>query len=277
MTRESGCTFAVAPHFEMTADWPGRLRIGTGVEQCDGGFFPRGPWRPLDPGELSQLVAGKASSEASNGAVELFKLPAHLCTQWWRLLEHAGDDGAGAGRLPGYDGFLARVADFLAFKDLAIRDPVNCEVVVSRPGQRSVRWDAAAGRALGLGCTVEPQTPCTSLPSNSMCRPRLWGAINLGDEATSFVLIDPPCRNMAQILRRDLADPAPPATLGALIEQFLCARPDVAPLRVILRPGEGLRLPCEAMLVDGFPDGKQEPDVLLLITESAEATYAKGG
>jgi hypothetical protein len=265
MTPEPGCTFAVAPHFEMPADLQGRLRIGIGVEKCDGGFFPRGPWRSPDDGELAHLVAGQAGPNAPD-RVELFKLPAHLCAQWWQLLERAGD-GAGAGRLPGYDAFLAQLADFLAFKELAIDDPVSCEVVVSRPGQRSVRWDPAAGRALGLGCTVAPQTPCTSLESRSLCRPRLWGAVNLGDEATSFVLIDPPCRTMARMLRHDFPDCAPPATLGDLIEQFLRASPDVSPVRVILHPGEGLRLPGDAMLVDGFPHDKHEPDVLLLITE----------
>lgn len=268
MTRESGFTFAVAPHFEMPAEWQGRLLIGTGIEQCDGGSFPRGPWRSPDGAELSELVAGEASSDACDDKVELFKLPAHLSALWWQLLERAGDGFAGAGQLPGYDAFLARVADFLAFKNLAIDGPANYDVVLSRPGQRSVRWDAAAGRALGLACTVAPQTPCMSLNPESSCRPRLWGAINLGDEATSLVLIDLPRRAMDQILCRDLADRTPPVTFGEFIEQFLRASPDVSPVRVILHPGEGLRLPCEPMLVDGFPQDKQEPDVLLLITES---------
>ncbi|HEY2586375.1 MAG TPA: hypothetical protein VGI81_11480 [Tepidisphaeraceae bacterium] len=268
MTRELGCKFEIAPHFELPADWQERLLIGAGVEECDGGFFPHGPWRSPDAGELSQLVAGQPNSNTSDDKVELFKLPAHLCAQWWQLLGRTGDASTEAGRLPGYDAFLAQIADFLTFKSLAINDPVSCDVVVTRPGQRSVRWDPAEGHPLGLGCTIPPQTPCTMLESQSSCRPRLWGAINLGDEATSFVLIAPPCRAMTKRLRRDFPDRASPATLGALIEQFLRSCPDVSPVRVTLHPGEGLRLPGEAMLVDGFPHDKREPDVLLLITES---------
>jgi hypothetical protein len=271
MTREPGCTFAVAPHFELPADWQQRLLIGTGVDETDGRFFPRGPWRAPDTAELSHLVAGVGGANASDTRVQLFKLPAHLCAQWWQLLERAGDDGAGIGRLPGYDAFLSQIADFLAFKGLAINDPVSCDIVITRPGQRSVRWDPEVGRALGLACTLPPQTPCASLQSQSRCGPRLWGAINLGDEPTSFVLIHPPCRAIAERLRRDFPERPPPATLGALIDQFLRACPDVSPVRVSLHPGEGLRLPCDALLADGFPQDKQEPDVLLLITESCQA------
>jgi hypothetical protein len=268
---ESGCTFAVAPHFELPIDWQRRLLIGTGVEKCNGSFFPRGPWRPPDAEALSRLVTGEAASNTFDGRVDVFKLPAHLCAQWWQVLERVGDDSAEAGRLPGYEAFLRQLGDLLAFKNLPIDEPANCDVVVSRPGQRSVRWDAAGGRALGLGCTVPPDTPWTLLKSQSLWRPRLWGAVNLGEEATSFVLVNLPCRIMAEVLCGDFPDRASPATLGALIEQFLCAYPDVPVVRLTLNPSEGLRLPCDAMVVDGFPQDKREPDVLLLITEMGEA------
>jgi hypothetical protein len=271
MRPEPGCTFAVAPHFELPVDWRLRLLIGTGVEECNGSFFPCGPWRSADDEALSQLV--KPPSDESDHRVELFKLPAHLCAHWWQLLDRAGDDGAQVGRMPGYDGFLKKLAEFLAFKNLAIDEPANCDVVISRPEQRSIRWDPEGRRALGLGGTVPPQIPCALLKSQSSCRrPRLWGAINLGDEATSFVLVNLPCRTMADVLSRDFPDRALPATVGALTEQFLRARPDVPLLRLILNPGEGLRLPCDAMLVDGYPQDNREPSVLLLITEIARQT-----
>jgi hypothetical protein len=275
MRQESGCTFAVAPHFELPADWERRLLIGTGVEECNGSFFPRGPWRSPDAEALSRFVTGPPPSNAPDVRVDIFKLPEHLCALWWQLLERAADGGVEAGQLPGYDAFLGRLADFLAFKNLPIDEPASCEVVVSRPEQRSVRWDTAAGRALGLSCSVPPQTSCISLESKSLCRPRLWGAINLGDEPTSFVLINVPCRNMAGILHRDFPDRAPPATLGALIENFLRARPDVPTVRVILNSGEGLRLPCDPIVVDGFPQDSRAPSVLMLITEMGEAAATR--
>jgi hypothetical protein len=270
MGQEPHSTFAIASHFELPTDWQHRLLVGTGVEECGGSFFPRGPWRSPDVESLARLVTPQGDSNARDGRVDLFKLPAHLCAQWWQLLERAGDNGAEPGRLPGYDAFFRQLADFLAFKNLHIDEPANYEVVVSRPGQRSIRWDADGGRALGLGCTLPPQTPCTLLKSELPHPPRLWGAINLGDEATSFVLVNLPCRDMAEVLHRDFPHQALPATLGALMERFLRACPDVPIVRLILNPSEGLRLPRDAMLVDGFPQDNREPTVLLLITEMGD-------
>jgi hypothetical protein len=65
--------------------------------------------------------------------------------------------------------------------------------------------------------------------------PQLWGGINLGDEETSIVLIPQP------------GDP----------------------LRLILGPGEGCRLPRGSLIVGSYPADKQEPDVLLVISDGS--------
>src|SRR4051794_38543020 len=121
MNLQPGCRFAVAPHFHLPVDWSRRLRVGTGVDEIDGGFFPRGPWRPPTGDELAHLVgsADSTPAEEPDGAVRLFRLPEHLRADWWQLLERAA--GAG-GRLPGYDAFVARVVAFLAFKALPVPD-----------------------------------------------------------------------------------------------------------------------------------------------------------
>jgi hypothetical protein len=268
MNLQPGCRFAVAPHFHLSVDWSRRLLIGTGVEEIDGGFFPRGPWRPPTDDELTHLVriADATSPAESDGVIELFRLPEHLRAEWWQLLERAA--GATGGRLPGYGAFVAQVVEFLAFKDLPVPDGAGCDAVVSRPGQRSVRCDAETGRPLGMSCSLFPRTPWP-VPEEARV-PRLWGGINLGDEATSVVLINFPCQRMDAKLRRCLPNQSPATTAGELTEQFLRACPDYPPVRLTLEPGEGYRLPEGGLVVDGSAEGKQELDVLLLITEGGD-------
>jgi hypothetical protein len=63
---------------------------------------------------------------------------------------------------------------------------------------------------------------------------QLWGAVNLGDEAAAVVF-------------DDLAETAP------------------LPVRLLLQPGEGFRLPERVVRVVGWTLDRQEPDVLLLV------------
>src|SRR5262249_43944915 len=146
MTLQPGCRFAVAPHFHLPIDWPRRLLVGTGVEQANGSFVPRGPWRPPTTDEMSHLVLGPAGPtfpEEPDPLVDLFRLPQPLRAGWWRLLDRAG--GVGDGCLPGCDAFVGRLVEFLAFKGLPAPEGGRCNVLVSRPGQRSVRGGAQAG------------------------------------------------------------------------------------------------------------------------------------
>ena len=100
----SGCRFTVAPKFHLNADWATRITIGTGVEEADGRFFPRGPWRAPTSGELALLVAREPAASPSGalpllddpapparaGALDdhicLFQIPEHLREAWWTLV-----------------------------------------------------------------------------------------------------------------------------------------------------------------------------------------------
>ena len=249
MTLQPGCRFAAAPRFHLPRDWSGRFLVGAGVGEADGRFSPLGPWRPPTPAELALLrePAAEPSSEGLEERVSLFQLPRHLHSEWWEVLDRAV--GWGDRRLPGLDGFVGRVGAFLAFKGLPLPERARCDVVVSRPGQRSVLWDAPADR-----------------PAGEACPPRRWGAINLGDEDTSLALINLPPRQQEAELRRRFPDPPAGATVGELAGRFLRCCADYPPLRLILGPGEGCRLPEAGLILDGCPEDKQEPDVLLWVS-----------
>jgi len=57
-----------------------------------------------------------------------------------------------------------------------------------------------------------------------------------------------------------------PATVGELAGRFLSCCSDYPPVRLILEPGEGYRLPHAGLILGGHAGDKQEPDVLLLIS-----------
>jgi hypothetical protein len=265
MTLQPGCRFTVAPHFHLSADWPRRLLVGAGVEEAEARFFPREPWRPPTADELALLVMGptpEAPPEA--GCVWLFALPEHLRSAWWDLLDQATGPGDG---LPGFDGFVDRLGGFLTFKEFPLPEAARCDVVVSRPGERSVRWDADARRPGGLACSLAPWAPWPGADAGGW--PRLWGGINLGDEETSVVLLNLPCRQLEAELHRRVPDGPPPAAVGELTRRFLHGCPDYPPVRVLLGPGEGYRLPGGGLIVDGYPGDRQRPDILLLVTEGS--------
>jgi hypothetical protein len=67
-------------------------------------------------------------------------------------------------------------------------------------------------------------------------------------------------------LRRRFPDQPSPAAVGELVGRFLRCCSDYPPVRLILGPGEGYRLPQGGLILDGYREGKQEPDVLLLIS-----------
>jgi hypothetical protein len=250
MTLQPGCRLAVASHFHLVADWPRRLQIGAGVEEANGSFFPCSPWRPPTPDELALLVQSteeRVPPEEREGCVCLFQLPGHLRAEWWKRLEQ-GADLLGTGPLPGFEAFVSQVADFLAFKDLPLPDGAHCDVVLSDPRQRFVSWSPPEGA------------------------PRLWGGINLGDEDTSLVLVNLSYGQMRAELHRRCPDQPAPATAGELARRFLTSCSDYPPVRLILAPGEGFRLPPGGLIVGEDREGKQEPDVMLLITLASRRT-----
>jgi hypothetical protein len=275
MILEPGCRFVVAPHFHLRADWPRRLQVGAGVAEVGGCFFPRQSWRSPTPDELPLLVRasdGPAPSEELESCVCLFQLPGHLLSEWWNLLEQAAGV-LGNDRLAGFEAFVTRVGEFLAFKRLPLPEGARCDVVVSDPEQRFVRWDGESNRSGGLLCSLTPWAPWPGAEEHRW--PRLWGGINLGDEATSVVLINLPCRQMEAELRRRFPDQPPPATVGELAGRFLRCCLDYPPVRLVLGPGEGCRLPPAGLILDGYLEGKQEPDVLLLICHQAASSQER--
>jgi hypothetical protein len=199
-------------------------------------------------------------SEELESCVGLFQLPEHLRSEWWKLLEQAAE-ALEDGRLPGFETFVRQVVEFLAFKDLPVPEGACCEVVVSNPGQRSVHGGPETNRPVGLRCHLAPW-PLAEGPRG----PRLWGGINLGDEETSVVLINLPCRQLTAELHRRFPDQPSPAAVGELVGCFLRSCSDYPPVRLILGPGEGYRLPRGGLILDGYVGDKHEPDVLLLLS-----------
>jgi hypothetical protein len=242
--------------------------VGAGVREADGRFFPRGPWRPLTTDEMALLVSGPEDSpEKDAEAGCLFQLPGHLRTAWWDLLDRSVK--AGNTELPGFDDFTQQVAEFLQFKQMDVPPSLQMEAVVTAPGRCSMRSDPETGAPAGLGPSLAPWAACA--PAGAGVPPRLWGVVNLGDEDSRLVLIAAPLQGLAAELALRHPDRPLPATVGELVGVFLREFPDCPVIRFRLGPGEGFRLPAGGLILDGDTTDKQEPDVLLLISEQPPA------
>ena len=264
MTLPPRCRLAVALRFHLAPDWAARLAVGTGVREADGRFFPRGPWRPLTADEMSLLIAGPEDGpEKDAEAGCLFQIPGHLRAAWWELLDRSVEAKETA--LPGFDDFAGQVAEFLRFKQMEVPPGLQMEAVVTAAGRCSMRSDPETGAPAGLGPSLAPWAVC-GLPEGGVL-PRLWAVVNLGDEDTRLVLVAVPIQGLAAHLALRHPDQPLPATVGELVRCFLREFPDCPPIRLRLGPGEGFRLPSGGLVLDGDATDKQEPDVLLLISE----------
>jgi hypothetical protein len=234
--------------------------VGTGVSEADGRFFPRGPWRPLTADEISLLIAAP-EEDAESGC--LFQIPAHLRAAWWELLDRSVEAGDAA--LPGFEDYTRQVAEFLRFKHMDVPPSLQMEAMVTAAGRCSMRSDPETGAPAGLGPSLAPWAAC-ALPEGSVL-PRLWAVVNLGDEDTQLVLIAAPIQTLAADVA--LRHPGQPlaTTVGELVDRFLREFPDCPPIRLRLGPGEGFRLLAGGLILDADATDKQEPDVLLLISE----------
>lgn len=187
--------------------------------------------------------------------VGLLTLPPHVRRAWWALAEReealTPDD-------PRYRAFVDDVVAFLRFKRVPL--PVRCrvDVVVSRPGQPSTRWDEASGRPVGLGFNVEPAA--------GAARDRVAGVINLGDEPTHLVLLNLAPAAMAAMLGLPTGSTAG----GNLLDRFCTAMPTYPVIRVRLDAGDGLWLPSLGVAYDVCTLDKREVDVALTIHGEAE-------
>jgi hypothetical protein len=263
MNLTHGHPLVVAPSFHRSIDWFSRLLVSGGIEEEQGRFVPQPPWRAPTAAELSALVTDRTPAQRDNldRCLCLFVLPQHLLTTWWDLLDRARL--AGTTHLEGLDVFVREVASLLAFKELPVPDGASFDLLASQPGQRSIRWNAGGARPEGLAFDVSPRTPW---PPCREGRPaRLWGGINLGDEAISVVLVNLAAQHMHDRLAMSFPGVAPAATHGELAERFLARLPDYPAIRLRIEPGEGYRLPAGGVLVDGCTLDMQGPAVLLLI------------
>ena len=242
MTLPPHCRLTVAPRFHLTPDWAARLAVGTGVREADGRFFPRGPWRPLTADEMSLLLSGPEDGPE-------------------KVAE------AGCAALPGFEEFTRRVAEFLRFKHMDVPPGLQMEAVVTAAGRCSMRSDPETGAPAGLGPSLAPWAEY-ALPEGGVM-PRLWAVVNLGDEDTRLVLTSVPIPALAADLALRYPGRPEPMTVGELVGQFLRAFPDCPPIRLRLGAGEGFRLPAGGLILDADATDKQEPDVLLLISEQS--------
>jgi hypothetical protein len=268
MNLTPGHQFVVAAFFHQSVDWSSRLLVSGGVEEEQGRFVPKPAWRAPTAAELAALVTDRAPARRDDldGCLCLFALPQHLQTTWWDLLDRARL--AETTHLEGFDAFVGEVASLLAFKELPVPDGASFDLVASQPGQRSIRWNADGARPEGLAFDVSPRTPWPPCPEG---RPaRLWGGINLGDEAISVVLVNLAAQQMHDLLAVGFPDLAPAATHGELAECFLRRLADYPPVRLRIAPGEGYRLPAGGVLVDACTLDMEGPAVLLLIGDSGK-------
>ena len=195
-------------------------------------------WRQPTADELSLLVwisEEPPPPEELNACICLFQLPEHLRSRWWNLLVAVAgtlEDGP----LPGFETFVNQVVEFLAFKNLPVPKGARCDLVVSNPERHLAK---GGGDYFGR---------------------RLWGKINLGDEPTSVVLINLTRQQMEAALRRRFPDRPSALEIGGLFS-------DYPPVRLILEPGDGCRLPSCDMVLDDYLEGKRETDVTLSISQ----------
>ena len=268
-----GIPLGLAPRFQNRLGWIERVRINGGVETDAGHFYPRRDWRRARDEELELLLAegeaphGDAAAPAPGRETEprdallacshvgLLNLPSHVRREWWAIAEGEDAPTGDAGR---YRAFVDGVIEFLRFKQLPLPARCRVDVMVSRPGQTSTRWDPASGRPGGLGFNVE---------TGSAAFDRVAGIINLGDEPTHLVLLNLAPAAMAGMLGR----PWPAASIPGrdLLCRFFTARPTYPLLSVRLEAGDGLWLPT-GVVYDVCTLDKREVDVALTILGAAE-------
>jgi hypothetical protein len=210
------CPIVVAPSFHLPGDWRQRIAV-----QARSGFLPPED-RELDI--LAPVALVPSASQNLEVCLCLFRLPQHLCSAWWQLVAQSG--ASVQGHLPGFDKFAGDVAEFLAFKEMAVPTGAAFELLVSTPGLQSISCRAAHP---ALADSLAQDVPAAN--DDATLGSQLWGGINLGEEPSLLVFTNSQA----------------PA------------------VRFKMEPGEGFRLPVAGMLVDGCTMDKTELDVLLLI------------
>jgi hypothetical protein len=224
----------------VVPDWPNRLRINSGLERVGAGWLPREDWRPLTAAELSFLLAEDSrprslsllSSHEDEIPVvaetfdlrnlNLLSIPHHLLARWWALMEQREDPSGGVD----IASFLRHLLEFCTFKQVPVPESCAGAVLVTGPGQRSLRSE---------GSGQEP------VPGN-------WRAlVNLGDEASAFLFQN--------------VHPGTSLSGHPWVEEHA----DRPVFRCTLAPREGAWVPQRGCPVDGTTVSRNDLDILLVL------------
>ena len=179
MTLLPGFGLVVAPFFQLDVNWQERLTSGAGVEQTSLGLIPRSPWRAAEAEDLGVLIASPpCASEHKNDCLCLFNVPLHLRSSFWKVLARAHASGAIAAE--DFNSWSAKVASFLAFKELCLPAGAVFELVMNTPGQTLLR-----------------------------AAPSLWGLILLSEDNAGVIFLNIPASDVPDLeyppLRLELA------------------------------------------------------------------------
>ncbi len=250
MQLRPGYRVAVAPNFHLPIDWTERLHVNGGAEQSAHRYWSRQDWRPPTTEEMTILVDGE-----SEDRLDVFRLADHFISRWWQLLSEMEAPGANP---TAFHDYIAEVCRFLRFKNLPLPKEAECALVASRPGQRSLDWNAASSGDNGLAFDLAPSIRWRQEMVSS---PRLWGGINLGDEPMSLVFLNLTPLQMSEALieTRSESDTESVVPLGI---QFLGSFSDYPLVKLRLEPGEGYRLPIGVLGEHSTVD-KSEPSLVL--------------
>ncbi len=251
MTLFAGFPLIVPDTFNLPIEWIDRILIGSGVDKVGTAFVAKPEWRKPESAELSLLLPDPSSTikPPLTESLCLFSTSRHLTKAWSRVLEKtAAENGA----LTGFDRFGVEIARFLDIKDLPVPEGAAFELFKNQDGQTSLACEAQPqGFTFNLGDSA-PQTP-----------PPLWGAINLGAEAAYLVYINlSPKQMLTEVQKKQAFDGKTPEELGT---SFLTLYPDYVPVRLLVEPAEGFRLPDSGLLIDAQSIGNKQPELLLLI------------
>jgi hypothetical protein len=221
-----------APHYRIghAARYQSRLTLSERVQ-----VFDSTGWQPASASELAATRSDNGTPSPTDVAV--IAIPKHLLKRWWSLAE-AGDDDL-TDLSAGFENYAREVAEYFNYKNWMLPADAVMEVVVSEGARNADEGDGVT--ALGLQSSRATRFSA-GVGTTLAC-------INLGDANVAIVLG---------------AESSGQAGDQAGEPANICAE-KLAPIRVILEPGDGVMLPAGGILWNRSTLGTADVDVLLLI------------